>query len=249
MKTFVKYILQKLLGLKTYLYVFALFIIVKLRWDKNEKDFFHFLELIPDGGTILDLGANIGVTSYHLSKKKLGSTILSFEPITLNMNTLKRIKKRFNLENLFEYQVAVGEKPGMLEMVMPVVNKVPMHGLSHVIHEENAKNNSGFKYKVPVVCLDDFPDIKKLEKPVTAIKIDVENFEYFVLKGAEQLIIENRPIIYCELWENDNRKKCIDLLENLGYNALVLQKKELVPFENAVVEKHNFFFLPNVITD
>jgi hypothetical protein len=71
----------------------------------------------------------------------------------------------------------------------------------------------------------------------------VENFEYFVLKGGEKLIKKDRPIIYCELWDNDNRKKCIDLLNNLGYSALVLQKNKLVPFEKAAVEKHNFFFL------
>lgn len=246
MKTFIKYILQKILGLKTYLYVFARFIIVKLRWDKNEKDFFHFMKLVPEGGIILDLGANIGVTSYYLAKNFPKSTIFSFEPLTLNMNTLKRIKKKFKLENIKEFQVAVGEKPGSLEMVMPVINNVPMHGLSHVIHEENTENNDGFKYKVPVICLDEFDELKKLQKPVTAMKIDVENFEYFVLKGGEQLIADYLPVIYCELWENDNRKKCIGFLNNLGYSALVLQKKELVPIENATVEKHNFFFLPRV---
>ncbi|HSH20847.1 MAG TPA: FkbM family methyltransferase [Draconibacterium sp.] len=244
MKTFVKYILQKLLGLKTYLYVFALFIIVKLKWDKNEKDFFRFLELIPDGGIILDLGANIGVTSYHLSKKKPESTIFSFEPLTLNMDTLKRIKNRYKLKNVHEFQIAVGEKPGNLEMVMPVINNVPMHGLSHVIHKDNTEFNSGMKYNVPVVSLDEFKPILESQKPITALKIDVENFEYFVLKGAENLIAKHQPIIYCELWENDNRKKCIDLLNNLGYSTLILQKKELVPFEKATVEKHNFFFLP-----
>jgi FkbM family methyltransferase len=246
MKTFVKYILQKILGLSTYLYVFALFIIVKLRWDKNEKDFFHFLKLIPDGGLILDLGANIGVTSFHLSKKKPGSTILSFEPLTLNMDTLKRVKKRFKLENIHEYQIAVGEKPGNLEMVMPVINSVPMHGLSHVIHEDNTEFYSGLKYKVPVVCLDDFAELRKFEKPVTAIKMDVENFEYFVLKGAVKLIAEYQPVIYCELWENDNRKKCIDFLNKLNYSAFILYKNELLPVEKTTIEKHNFFFLPRV---
>lgn len=249
MKTFIKYILQKTLGLETYLYVFARFIIVKLRWDKNEKDFFHFMKLVQDGGIILDLGANIGVTSYHLAKNFPGSTIFSFEPLTLNMNTLKRVKKKFKLKNIKEYKVAVGDKPGKLEMVMPVINHVPMHGLSHVIHDGNTENDDGFKYKVPVICLDEFEELKKLNRPVTAMKIDVENFEYFVLKGAEKLIAGNKPIIYCELWENDNRKKCIDLLTNLGYSSLVLQKKELVPIEKATVDKHNFFFLPNTLTD
>jgi len=249
MKTFIKYILQKILGLKTYLYVFARFIIVKLRWDKNEKDFFHFLKLFPDGGLILDLGANIGVTSYHLSKRFPNSTIFSFEPLTLNMDTLKRIKKRFNLSNIKEFQVAVGDKPGTLEMVMPVINNVPMHGLSHVIHEDNKDFNDGMKYKVPVICLDNFTEINQPGKRITAMKMDVENFEYFVLKGAERLITENQPVIYCELWENENRKKCIDFLNNLKYSAFILHKNELLPFEKAPVEKHNFFFLPQVLTD
>ena len=243
MKTFIKFILQKILGLKTYLYVFALFITVKLRWDKKEKDFFHFMKLIPDGGLVLDLGANIGVTSYHLSKKLPMSTIFSFEPLELNMNTLRRIKKRYNLKNIQEYLVAVGEENGTLEMVMPVIKNVPMHGLSHVIHEGNTENNEGLKYKVPVVYIDGFEPIKTAEKKVTAMKIDVENFEYFVLKGGEKLIKKDHPIIYCELWDNENRKKCIALLNNLGYSALLLQKNKLVPFEQATVEKHNFFFL------
>jgi FkbM family methyltransferase len=249
MKTFVKYIFQKILGLKTYLYVFALFVIVKLRWDKKEKDFFHFLSLIPDGGFILDLGANIGVTSYHLSKKFPKSTVFSFEPLTLNMETLKRVKKRFKLNNIKELQLAVGDKPGTLEMVMPVINNVPMHGLSHVIHDDNTEYNSGLKYKVPVVSLDSFAEINQPGKRITAMKIDVENFEYFALKGAEKLIIENQPVIYCELWENHNRKKCIDFLNNLNYSAFILNKKELMPVEKATTEKHNFFFLPRVVTD
>jgi FkbM family methyltransferase len=249
MKTFVKYILQKILGMKTYLYVFAWFVIIKLKWDRKEKDFFHFLNLFPDEGVILDLGANIGVTSYHLSKRFPKSTIFSFEPLTLNMDTLKHIKKRFNLDNVKEFQVAVGDKPGTLEMVMPVINNVPMHGLSHVIHDDNPENNNGFRYHVPVVRLDDFAELKQPGKRITALKIDVENFEYYALKGAEKIITENQPVIYCELWENNNRKKCIEFLNKLNYSAFILYKKELLPVEKTSVNKHNFFFMPNVITE
>jgi len=245
MKTFIKYILQKLLGLQTYLYVFARFVIIKIRWDKKEKDFFHFMKLISDNGIILDLGANIGVTSYHLARKFPESIIFSFEPLTINMNVLQRIKNKYNLENVHEYRVAVGEKNGTIEMVMPVINNVPMHGLSHVIHEDNTENNDGFTYKVPMICLDEFPELKQENKKITAMKIDVENFEYFVLKGGENVIAKNQPVIYCELWENENRTKCIDFLSSLNYSAFVLQKKQLMPYEKATVAKHNFFFLPN----
>lgn len=249
MKTFIKYILQKTLGLKTYLYVFAQIVIVKIRWDKKEKDFFHFMRLIPENGIILDLGANIGVTSYHLAKNFPGSTVFSFEPLALNMDTLKRIKRKFGLNNIREYQVAVGEKSGDIEMVMPVVHRVPMHGLSHVVGAEQNGNDNGFKSKVPMICLDEFNDLHTSDKRITALKIDVENFEYYVLNGGKSLIAENRPVIYCELWDNENRKKCITLLNNLGYSAFVLQGKELVRFEKTTIAKHNFFFLPDSLTD
>jgi FkbM family methyltransferase len=249
MKTFTKYILQKILGLKTYLYVFALFVIVKIRWDNKEKDFFHFLRLLPKEGYLLDVGANIGVTSYHLAKKFPHSTIFSFEPLEINMQILKRIKKRFKLNNIREFMLALGDENTELEMVMPVINNVPMHGLSHAIHEDITENNTGLKYEVPMVRLDDFNELKEKGKRITGIKIDVENFEFFVLKGAEKMIIENKPLIYCELWENENRKKTFLFLNNLGYSAFILYGKELVSFDEQKHQKNNFFFVPDSLTD
>ncbi|MEN8116942.1 MAG: FkbM family methyltransferase [Bacteroidota bacterium] len=245
MKTFIKYILQKLLGLKTYLYVFARFVIVKIRWDKKEKDFFHLMKLISEDGIILDLGANIGVTSYHLAKNFPNSTVYSFEPLDLNMTTLKRIKEKFGIKNIKEIQVAVGDTNGTIEMIMPVVKNVPMHGLSHVVENESSQEDSGFKYEVPLISLDNYAELNNTKEKITALKIDVENFEYSVLKGATKLLKEHNPVIYCELWDNENRTKCISLLDNLGYSAFVLNKKELVPFEASSRNKHNFFFVHN----
>ncbi len=249
MKTFVKYILQKTLGFKTYLYVFAFFVIAKIRWDKKERDFFHFLKLLPHGGIVLDLGANIGVTSYYLAKRLPQSTIFSFEPLEINMEVLRRIKKRFGLKNIREFMLALGDENRTLEMVMPVINNVPMHGLSHAVHKDISENNTGLKFEVPMVRLDDFQELKNTGKRITGMKIDVENFEYFVLKGAEKIIRKNNPLIYCELWENENREKCFSFLNNLGYSAFILHKKELVPFNDQKHHKHNFFFMPDSLTD
>ena len=249
MKTFSKYILQKILGFRTYLYVFALFVIVKLRWDKREKDFFYFLKLLPDEGIVLDLGANIGVTSYHLAKKLPKSTVFSFEPLEINMEILKRIKKRFGLKNIREFMVALGDENTTLEMVMPVIRNVPMHGLSHAVHKNITENNNGLKFNVSMVRLDDFGELKNTGKRITGIKMDVENFEYYVLRGAKKLLEKHMPVIYCELWDNENRKKSLALLNKMGYSAFILHKKELVPFTENFHSKNNFFFMANSLTD
>lgn len=249
MKTFTKYILQKVLGFPTYLYVFALFVIAKIRWDKKEKDFFHFLKLLPDGGIVLDLGANIGVTSYYLAKKLPDSTIFSFEPIEINMNVLKRIKKKFNLQNIKEFQMAAGNENTQLEMVMPVIDQVPMHGLSHIVHKDIPDDKAGLRFKVPMIKLDDFDELEHTHAKITGFKIDVENSEYFVLKGARRLIEQNHPLIYCELWDNQNRQNCIAFLNKMGYSAFVLHNRKLVTFNSGNYQKHNFFFIPDSLND
>ncbi len=242
MKTAVKFILQKILGFSTYLYVFALFVIVKIRWDKKENDFFHFMKLIPEGGVILDLGANIGVTAYHLAKRFPQSRIFAFEPLEANFSVLKRIQNRFKIKNIQLFPVAVGASDGSIEMVMPVIRNVPMHGLSHVVDTTN--DESGIHHSVPMIALDTMSELQGESQRITAMKIDVENYEYFVLKGAEKLIEKHRPIIYCELWDNENRHQCVDFLTGMGYTANVLYQKQLVPANSGLIEKHNFFFLP-----
>jgi len=248
MKSTAKLILQKLLGLKTYLLVFAVFVIVKLRWDKKEKDFMHFLKLIPEGGVILDIGANIGVTTFYLSKRFPSSQILSFEPVAMNIGALKSIVKLFTLKNVQIMEVALGDQNGFAEMVMPVIGRVKFHGLAHVVDNEPSGNNIGINYRVPLSKLDDIAGINIPGVPVKAIKMDVENYEYPVMKGGEKLISENHPVIYCELWNNGNRVKCINLLKSFGYQPYILVGKKLMPCTDLKINKNNFFFLPENVT-
>jgi hypothetical protein len=83
---------------------------------------------------------------------------------------------------------------------------------------------------------------------VKAIKIDVENFEYFVFKGAENTLRKYKPLIYCELWDNENRAQCFELLSGeLGYKIMVLEEGKLVKFDPGVHENQNFFFVGDTV--
>jgi len=72
--------------------------------------------------------------------------------------------------------------------------------------------------------------------------MDIENFEYFALKGGEQLLKKNHPVVYLELWENANRTQCFDLLTSLGYSPFVNENNNLVAFDPLKHKKQNFIF-------
>lgn len=241
MKKLVQNILQGLLGFDRYLLWFSWFKIKTLRRDRKEGDFIHFLGMLGAGDKVLDIGANIGIMTVHLARQCPNGTVHAIEPIPENFRALSRICKKFQLDNVELHQFALGEKEGELEMVMPEVSKVKMQGLSHVVHDSITEFNEGSRYKVPVHKLD---DLNEMTKGVKGIKIDVENFEYFVFKGGAEMLKRDRPVVYCELWANENRDKCFTLFRELGYQIKVLENDILVPFDLDRHKNQNFFFVP-----
>jgi FkbM family methyltransferase len=230
-----------LFGFEKYLFIFSKFKIRTLKDDKKEGDFFAFLDMVKPGDCVLDIGANIGIMTYYLSKKVGVGKVYSFEPVPENISTLERIIKRFKLTNVSLVKKALGAEAGEIEMVMPKFGKARKQGLSHVIHDSIDTFNDGTKYKVPVVTLDSVFETENCRP--TAIKLDVENFEYFVLKGGKELISKHLPIIYTELWDNENRLKCMDILLSWGYSVHVVVNDELVAWDKEVHDHQNFIFL------
>jgi len=228
------------MGFRTYLYVFAIFKIKTLRSDSKEKDFFHFLSLLEDGkGAVLDVGANIGIMTVHLANKLPNSTVHAFEPIPDNLSVLKRIIAKFNLKKIKIHEVAVGETSGNVQMILPHQGKTKMQGLSHVKHESITEWNDGEEFSVPLNTLDNLLN----GEPIQGIKIDIENFEYYALKGGKRILESNHPIIYAELWDNENRSNCIDLLTSMNYKPHVVVNNELTVFDETQHKNQNFIFI------
>ncbi len=243
MKSLIQRILQSLLGFESYLLVFSLYKIKTLKWDRGEKDFFYFLNLIPHNGHVLDLGANIGIMTYHLSQRVNHGRVIAFEPIPWNANTLRKVVKYHKLSNVEVEELALGNENGHLRMVVPIVNGVKKQGLCHVITPEITEFNEGIQVEVAQITLDSLQSTIGVK--IDAIKIDVENFEYSVFQGAKNVIQTDRPLVYCELWDNQNRLNCFEFFTNLNYKIMVVDKNKLVNFESKLHQTQNFIFIPN----
>lgn len=211
-----------------------------MRWDSNENDFFTFLSILPKNGVLLDVGANIGIMTHFMNAHS--SHVLAIEPLPENLRALEYMKKRFNWMGVQILPVAVGAESGEVEMVMPEVEKVRKQGLSHVVHDSITEFNLGRRMKVPMKTLDELA--LNLSSSVVGIKMDVENFEFFALKGGEQLLRRDKPIVYTELWENENRAKCFKLMSSLGYTCYVADSGGLQPYDEQRHSGQNFIFKP-----
>lgn len=156
-----------------------------------------------------------------------------------NIDVLNKVL--INASNVLLYEVAVGNEEGEATMILPVQGKTKMQGLSHIKTKEITEWNEGTEYKVPLTKLDNLI----LADEIQGVKMDVENFEYQALLGAEQIFRKNRPILYVELWDNQNRQNCFELLKSWGFGIYVVEQNRLVEFRPEVHLQQNFIFLPN----
>lgn len=235
-----RYWCQQLIGLDRYLFLFALLAIFRIRYLGYEKEFRYFMRLLPPTGTILDIGANIGVMTAVLARQFPQSAVIAFEPVPRHADILQKVKSFFGLSNIQICQTALGETKGEITMRTPLVDAAVMHGLSHV-WQTPGRTAPADAFTVPITTLDQLPLVEAAVK-ITAIKIDVENYEYYVLQGGRKILQQHTPIVFAELWNDEKKAQCMKLMEELGYTAKIFHKGALTDYSGEDVL--NYFFLP-----
>lgn len=164
--------------------------------------------------TIIDIGANIGEISLRFASKFPNAQIHSFEPHPL---TFQRLSENINLnkfENLQVYNLGMGSSIGQVhfedrELGNPGMNRVT----------QNPEKSSNM---VDIITLDSFYRDYIISGEIL-IKIDVEGYEFEVLKGGKKFLEEQKPILFIELDDNnlkDQNSSALELIEflsDLGY--------------------------------
>jgi FkbM family methyltransferase len=168
---------------------------------------------------VFDVGANIGFVTLNFAKCCNNGFVYSFEPDSRTFKSLQANLKENNYKNIASYQVALGARTekmllSRMERTNPGANRILPQHPPHQYDQE----------WVDVEPLDLIADRLSIPR-VDLIKIDVEGFELFVLKGAENLIRKYKPILFVELAEVNLREhglsagSLIQYIEGLNYEV------------------------------
>jgi FkbM family methyltransferase len=151
--------------------------------------------LIQQDSICLDIGAHGGSWSRPLSQ--VSKQVYSFEALPYYASVLKILFKILLINNVKVINKAVSDKEGRLSIAWKDASGKRLTGKTHVL---GTKEESKFTVDVPSIPLDKFV-VEENVQNIDFIKIDVEGAELFVFKGANELIHNFRPIIFCELDE------------------------------------------------
>jgi FkbM family methyltransferase len=131
----------------------------------------------------LDVGANLGWYSVLLDRlSRPGARILSFEPDPQSFALLEWNLARNSAARVTPYNLALGETPGMTRLNRYKTSNNGRHTLLD-------GDTSGGTVEVAVARLESFWETHGLgERRIRLMKVDVEGFEIFVLRGAGALL-------------------------------------------------------------
>ena len=172
-----------------------------------------------DNPMVVDIGASTGCLS--LFNKVLEFPIFSFEPNLIAFDQL--VQNVWNNKcNTLCYNLALGDHSGTAFMT----EHSELWGYGY-----NRINDDPTDYEVEVQKLD---SIIPFNAEVTHVKIDVEGYELYVLKGMTR-ILSKKPVLYIEMIESN--------FANFSYTSLDLIKfLEKYGYSYTQIDEHNFKF-------
>jgi len=149
-------------------------------------------------GIVIDVGMNIGW--FTLLSRALGHEVIAFDPNPIMHHRMcsslalnhwwDRNHSSSSSSGVTTFQCGVGDKPGVLEFA---VGRNPGGGSLDPNQTKQILEKFKNQFQVPVTTLDQIASergwLDDTAPPIIhLLKIDVENFEPFVIKGASKLI-------------------------------------------------------------
>lgn len=165
---------------------------------------------------LIDIGSYSGL--YFILAKQRAAQCLAFEP---NRYMSSRIEENCKLNGVDASKLscaAVSNETGEKYFYLRAGNNYT--SAASFTYNKNCEF-----FKVPVVTLDSLVDISVISEKIHCIKIDVENYEINVLKGAVELLKRDKPALIVEVLTDEHQQNIKMFLSDLGYKSFTLADK------------------------
>ncbi|MEX0877177.1 MAG: FkbM family methyltransferase [Phycisphaerales bacterium] len=186
----------------------------RLRTERDEVRFMLGCDL--RGGLAVDIGANVGIYSYWMSKA-VGreGRVIAFEPQPEMIEQLQRAKASFGMKNLTIAPTGLSSE----ESSATLRRKWSHLGGASISFEMPDADD---ELTIPLTTLDAYID-EHADRPVAFIKCDVEGHEPEVFRGAMKTLARDMPTLLFECHDSEVRGSTLfDDLGSLGYDAYFL---------------------------
>ncbi len=205
------------------------------RWD-GEHGF--IINEVKPGGTVLDIGANIGFFTLLLAKI-VGPTgrVFAFEPGPVSFAFLKANVLVNGYKNVTLVNKAVAATTGAqkLYVALPrrpgesadVVSNIPLDFGSEIREALD----------IETVSLDEY--FAGVEDKIAFIRMDINGGEYFALRGMQRILKRNESvrlaIAYCPYlpsYRNIDIREFLGLIRSFGFSIYDLTKRNPHPVDD-----------------
>jgi FkbM family methyltransferase len=190
-------------------------------------------DIVRPGMTVLDIGANIGAHTFNLSKL-VGDdgAVIAFEPMRWAQ---ERLHKNLGLNSFSNITIE--------KLALSDVNK---SGAASFRTSWNQYDDEGDVVEpednIRFQKLDDYL-VEKDTKNVDFIKLDVDGFEFKILKGAVGTLGKLRPTLLMELgcWtlekQGDSLLRLVEFLKSLGYEFFRESDSKHLPDYESILQE------------
>lgn len=175
--------------------------------------------------TIVDVGANIGVTADHF--RRYAKKVYAIEPSPENFAALKKNKEFNNWENVEIFNYALADKNGTVKFAQASNNRT-----TNAIVDEKANKGVGPGWydtflEVPAKSIDTFFEENGIDH-VDFMKFDPEGSEELILySDGFKKVAPKIKAIECEFHHGD-WMNIVRYLEGLGYRARQYESSAII---------------------
>jgi FkbM family methyltransferase len=186
--------------------------------EKQSKDW--FVRNVQKDWTIIDCGANIGYYTILFARLAKEGRVFALEPTSTMEMLLENIRHN-KVGNVTALKLAVGMRSGLIQdNVYRIWGKQPEY------------------QPYDFIRLDDLVSQHNINR-VDCIKIDVDSFDFEVLRGAENTLVEYNPYVLVELNHALNLRgqsdvQALQWLAQLGYKSFFVLDQENFLFKRGV---------------